>query len=186
MVSDIKKNLEEFGLGSIKLICTEWNKTPTDTNKTMAAAATVSAVMIASQKSCVDMAMYYIMSNTSSWCGVLKGNEKFKPYYALKTFSNLYKLGTEVEVLGDNEVVYALGAKSEDKEALIITNLGVDKDIRVDYENTGIFYSYKVYITDEDNDMALVESAGYPNPKGEIYIPSTKNSIVYIEFSREY
>ena len=59
-------------------------------------------------------------------------------------------------------------------------------DIRVDYENSGIFYSYKVYITDENNDMTLIGKVGYPNPKGEIYIPSTKNSIVYIEFSREY
>ena len=184
MVKDIKANLINYGLGEIELICTEWNVLPKDKCAGMFAAANISAIMIASQKSCVDMAMYYMLMDSSYYNGVVQDGVRCKPYYALKSFANLYELGTEVVVEGENEIIYSLAAKNAEKEALIITNLGVDKDIKLKYTNDGIFYKCNGYITDEESNMKPIFSLGYPNPNGEVFLASTKNSIIYIEFTK--
>ena len=184
MVSDIKNNLIKYGLGEIELICTEWNVLPTEKCTNMFCAANVSAVMIASQRSPVDMAMYYMLRDPSDYNGVAKKKSLYKPFYAFKTFSNIYELEKEVLIEGENETVYAIAAKNSDKEALIITNLGVAKDIKLKYTNNGIFYKCNVYITDDENDMGHLFSVGYPHPEGELFLESTKNSIIYIEFTK--
>ncbi|MCR4718660.1 MAG: hypothetical protein K5768_03415 [Firmicutes bacterium] len=185
-VCAIRQIMDKHGLKNAEIICTEWNVNAPKKCTDMAAAAGVSAVFVASQKSPVDMAMYYMIRSTSGYNGVITGASNInKPYYAFKSFSNLYNLGTEVYTEGGNEILYVLGAANEEKEALTITNLGVDKDIKLIYINKGIFYNCKVYITDADNDMTLISNIGYPNNKGEIYLQSTRNSIIYIEFSRD-
>ena len=53
-------------------------------------------------------------------------------YYTFAAFSSLYKLGTQVELSGCEEGVYAVCATNGKKHALMISNIsGEDKELKI-------------------------------------------------------
>ena len=95
----------------------------------MRGAAFTSAVMSRSQKSSIDMLMYY----DARPC-VLNGMFDFytlrplKGYYPFLMFSKLYELKNEVESSSNDDELYIAAAKNEDNKAIMVTYYSLDKN----------------------------------------------------------
>ena len=83
------------------------------------------ASLITMQRNKVDMGCFYdARICLSSYCGLINPFDliPFKSYYSFKNFNSVYKLGNEVMTESDDEDVFVLGARNEEKGVLIITN----------------------------------------------------------------
>ncbi len=168
--------LDEFGFTKTESILNEWNYVKSwkgddwvyslKTEKGLKGSSFISAVMSSEQYAPLDLLMYYEarpcgmngMFATDFVCDKLKG------YYPFLYFGDLYRLGTAVRVSTDDEALYAVGAKSEDKAALMFTyyrdaDEAEDKTVRIDVKDLGITGPVKATfrIVDADSDAAIVK-----------------------------
>ena len=163
--------MDECGYGDAESINNEWNYVrgwEGDTwiyslkqEKSIKGAAFIASTMSACQYAPLDMLMYYDarpggmngLFSTDLICNILKG------YYPFKMFNELYKLGTAVETVND-ENVYACAAKGESGAAVMLTHFSDDDDtptteVELDISDIALdgAYTIKCYLLDKDNDM---------------------------------
>ena len=131
----VRQKLDEYGYTDTENILNEWNYLEGWTDKfvasiegiiSMRGAAFTSAVMARSQKSSIDMLMYY----DARPCGFNGMFDYYtlrplKGYYPFLMFSKLYELKNEVESSSDDGDLYIAAAKDENKKAMMATILFV-------------------------------------------------------------
>ena len=149
--------LEEYGLGDVEIHLNEWNTNrTTETRGTSQASADVAAMMIAMQRTKMSMMCFYDARIGISEYGGMFNPLTWKPfctYYSFKAFGDLYRLGDEVEVVGEGDGLYALAATNGEENGVLIANPSAEaKAITTNLED-----GYTAYLIDFDNHMTLVE-----------------------------
>ncbi len=171
--------LDSYGLQDTESILNEWNYVKgwekeewlysKRVMKNMKGAAFIASVISASQYEDVDLLMYYDarpggmngMFDTDFVCDTLKG------YYPFKMFNELYKLGDCVAVEAvDN--IYTAAATDGNKSAVMLTYFDDkltegSKDISVALDGLCGEKTAEIYLLDEYNDMALVDTIKVTN-----------------------
>ena len=88
--------------------------------------AEITAILVAAQNGYVDVACIYDMRTANApYCPFFNPitHKPIHGYYTFVAFNELYKLGTQVELLNDTDGIYALAASNGQKHAMIITNV---------------------------------------------------------------
>lgn len=153
----VRQKLDEYGYTDTENILNEWNYLEGWTDKfvasiegiiSMRGAAFTSAVMARSQKSSIDMLMYY----DARPCGFNGMFDYYtlrplKGYYPFLMFSKLYELKNEVESSSDDGDLYIAAAKDENKKAMMVTYYSLDKNapdknVEITGINNGEWYCY--------------------------------------------
>ena len=145
--------LADAGLDDIEIHLNEWNTNRTrDTRGTTKASADVAAMMMAMQATKMSVMCFYdARFGTSVYAGFFNPltAKPFCTYYSFLAFGRLYALGNQVEVTGDlGDGLYAMAAKNGEKHGILITNIGIDKQIE-----TNLGRGYTVYRIDEKHHM---------------------------------
>jgi hypothetical protein len=116
--------------------------------------------MITMQRLKVDIGCYYdARISSSEYCGLFNPYDltPFKTYYAFKNFNSLYKLGYEVEAVSDDEDVFVLGARNEDKGVIVISNYSdIPKKLKLDTKNVPADEG-EVIITDSEYTYTMLD-----------------------------
>jgi len=134
--------LDEYGYTHTETILNEWNYvrhwTPKEeilysyrTISALKGSAFVAGAMLAGQKSSLDHLMYYDARVNTYWNGLFDGmsQEPLKPYWAIRYFSRLYRLGNEVDCTSDHAAVRAAAAVNDDRtEAAILLSYYKDHE----------------------------------------------------------
>lgn len=171
--------LDEYGLSECENILNEWNyvargncwsgagETYSQRIRTglgPKCSAFTSAVMLASQHSCIDMLMLYD-ARPSEWCTLFEpyvSTSPLKSYYSLKMFSELYRLGNEVCSETEGDDLYTVAAAA-DERCVMIAHYNDDerteaKEIMLELSSIGAKngVSVEFYALDDKHDMDLV------------------------------
>lgn len=171
MQSFAETYLKDHGLEGVEIHLNEWNTHPAQEHKgSLSACANSVANMIAMQNTRMEVMCYYDARVGISSYGGLFDPMTFKPlpaYYGFKAFGKLYALGTQTECLCDNDSVYALAATDTRSFAVLITNVGEDTEISLNFDG-------KAYVIDVDNmlDEVDMDTSAFTLPR---------NSVIYIE-----
>ena len=140
----IEKKLEEVGYGHVEIHNNEWNTHhEVDTMGTAAAAAHTAAMMCALQDTKLSMLMYYdARIGASLYSGMFdpRWRRPFVTYDAFLSFGKLYALGTQAEVKGAEDGLYAVAATNGKDNAVLLANIGEAKEISLDL--SGKYYAY--------------------------------------------
>lgn len=162
----IKAFLSEFGYDDTEIICDEYNYmedfgtrfVPSLEHVTgIHGAAFTSAFMLTGQKdkNC-DMLMFYTAA-PCAWNGLFDycSFRPIKGYYVFWAFSELYKIGDEVECFCEDKNIYACAASDAERRALVITHYdedfnAVQKAVKL---NIGCLTDYRMYVTDKNYTM---------------------------------
>ena len=120
----------------------------------------VLAAMITMQKLNVDIGCYYdARISTSEYCGLINPYDltPFKTYYTFKNFNSAYRLGCEVETQSDDEDVFVLGARNEEKGVIIISNYSdIPKKLNLNVKNVSPDDG-EVIITDSEYTYTMLD-----------------------------
>ncbi|MBP5610719.1 MAG: hypothetical protein J6X72_05220 [Clostridia bacterium] len=145
--------LAEEGFPDIEIHINEWNTDRTrETRGTTKAAADVSAMMIAMQKTKMSLMCFYdARFSTSVYAGLFSPmtEQPFCTYYAFKAFGKLYALGNAVEPTGDGDGVYALAATDGKTKGVLIANISGEENT----VETDLGRGYTAYRIDEKHMM---------------------------------
>lgn len=148
----VDKTLQKYGYGDTENHLTEWNLSHEKSKNvaTSFASANAMAMMQALQRTNTDMLMYYDARyvSVSAYSGFYDMATQ-KPscvYHAFKAFGELYSLGSETESRCSKDGVYTIAAKSKDKKAIIVSNVGEDVKII-----SSLPKGFSVYLIDKDN-----------------------------------
>ena len=148
--------LEEYGFGDVEIHLNEWNTDRTrETRGTSQAAADAAAMMIAMHRTKMAMMCYYDARFGTSVYGGLFNPQTTRPFctlYSIAAFGELYRMGTEVEVKGDGDRLYAMAATNGEERGVLIANIGEAKTV-----TTNLDAGYTVYKIDFDHHMTPVE-----------------------------
>lgn len=144
-------------------------------------AAFYAAAMCVGQKSPLDMLMYYDARPTA--LNGLFDDYTLRPlkgYYALRMFSELYKLGGEVISTADDENLYTAAAVKDGKAGAMICHYSVDKNatgkwVDINLDGLGDADSLRYYIVDKDYTMLEKK---FNTEKSRIFMQP--NSFVFI------
>lgn len=158
----VDKVLTENGYGDLETHLNEWNLShdrAINLNNSAASAA-VTSMMIVMQHKKTDMLMYYDAKyvSVSAYGGFydVVTREPSCVYYPFRAFGDLYALGGEVECKVDAEDLYALATADGERKAILLSNRGEDKKLRLDIPD-----GFYVYLIDRENLMVKTEL----NPK---------------------
>ena len=152
----VRKTLDEYGYVHTESILNEWNP-GIRRRGTLEDSAYVSEMMITMQNTTCNMLMYYDGAVHGSYNGLydpLK-YEPFKTYYAFKAFDTLYRLGNQSRVSDIPENVSCIAASGNDKQAVLITNMGKSCKIKI---NTDIKKRFEVFRINKDMDLKYSET----------------------------
>ena len=122
-----RRVLHTYGFDSVPDFLNEWNAERMSVrNRCLPrSAANTLGVLLGSQRNEVAMLNYYDGGiGPSVYKGMFNPDTfyPYKTYYAFKSFNEAYKLGYEAESLSDDEDVYVLGARNEEKAVILIAN----------------------------------------------------------------
>ncbi len=152
----IEKKLEEVGYGHVEIHNNEWNTHhEVDTMGTAAAAAHTAAMMCALQDTKLSMLMYYdARIGASLYSGMFdpRWRRPFVTYDAFLAFGTLYALGTQAEVKGAEDGLYATAATDGKENAILLANIGEAKEVSLNL--SGKYYAYAAL---DDTRMKPVE-----------------------------
>ena len=145
--------LAEEGFPDIEIHLNEWNTDRTrETRGTTKAAADVTAMMIAMQRTKMSVMCYYdARFSTSVYAGLFSPmtEQPFCTYYAFKAFGKLYALGNAVETTGYGDGVYALAATDGKTRGVLIANIsGEERTVETDLGS-----GYAAYRVDQNRMM---------------------------------
>jgi len=148
--------LEEYGFHDVEIHLNEWNTDRTrETRGTSQASADVAAMMIAMHRTKMALMCFYdARFDTSVYAGLFNPltAEPSCTLYSFVAFGELYRMGTEVEVKGDGERLYAIAATNGEEKGVLIANIGDARTVTTNLEE-----GYTVYKIDFDNHMTPVE-----------------------------
>ena len=131
----------------------------------------------------VDMLMYYD-ARPCIWNGLFDyyTYERLKGYYSFYSFANLYEMGNQVYTSSDDESIYVVGAKGNNKYGAVVTYYTENDNEgpkEVSLEIIGVNPSeLKFYLVDSTHTYEQVE---YKIINGKIIMPLERNSFVYVE-----
>ena len=123
-----REQLDRYGFTDAETICNEWNP-EVHLRGTGRHAALVTGMMLAMQNSPLDSAMFYDARYGTSIYGSLFNPltaEPFPAYYGFLAFNELYRRGTQAEVVCGDKNVYALSAYEGADGYLVIANTNAD------------------------------------------------------------
>ncbi len=138
MADFLDKVLTERGLEGIETQLNEWNNAArVELRGSVEAAAKAAAMMLAFQNKKTTILCYYDAQISQSVYGGMFNPITYRPfplYYGFKAFGELYALGTQVEVRGLGDGIYAVAAVSSDGErrAVMLANVGEAVTIETD------------------------------------------------------
>lgn len=121
----LHEELEKLGYGGLETHLNEWNPYPKEFG-TAHHSAEIAAMMLALQHGHTDVCCIYDMRlNTAPYCPLfdIRTLKPIHGYYAMVAFNTLYRLGTQVESVCDNDRLYAVAASDGTHHALLISNL---------------------------------------------------------------
>lgn len=164
--------LEKAGFCDTEIMLNEWNTSPQSEKRgSSEACSKVVAMMCAMQNTKMKLMCYYDGRIGGSIYGGLFNPITYKPfpaYYGLYFFGKLFEMGTQIECVCDNENIYVLAAKNNEKNsAILITNTGEDDRIflpEIKIKNA--------YIIDEKNSF--------------LHMKIEKNNLILKEFDTVY
>ncbi len=164
----------EYGRqGKTELILDEWNYARGWTGdeyihsiraiKGLKGSSFVAGAMACGQASKIDHMMYYD-ARPCSWNGMFDTTflTPLKGYYPFKMYGEMYRMGTQIETVSDDEHVFAVGAKGENTAAIMLTyfdeadDAPQSKDIEISLSGLGDGEKkIEYYLLDEERDMEL-------------------------------
>lgn len=171
----VQKLMDANGYGDAESILNEWNYIKDwgenfiyslETIVGMKGAAFTAACMCASQASSIDMLMYYDARMGAGFNGMFDfyTYRPLKGYYPFKMFNTLYKMGTSVECVVDDEELYAVGAKDAEGNSSLMFAYYTDDDTAgektVHVELNGGAKQYEIYLLDKEHNCELVQTVG--------------------------
>ncbi len=134
----VDKLLRERGLDGIETQLNEWNNaSAVELRGTPEAASKAAAMMLAMQNKKTTILCYYDARIGQSMYGGMFNPINYKPfgtYYSFKAFGELYVLGNQVELTG-NDGIYAVAATDGyGKNALMLANTGESVEIETELD----------------------------------------------------
>ena len=134
----IRGELDRLGYEKTELHLNEWNPYHAEfgTGRHSAEAA---AVMVAMQHGNEDVCCIYDMRTSDApYCPLfdVRTHEPHHAYYSLVAFNRLYRLGSQIKTVCDNERMYVLAASNGKQNAAMIVNLtGERQELALDGVN---------------------------------------------------
>ena len=150
-----RKKLDEAGFTETETTCNEWN-CEVGTRGTARHAALTCGMMLAMQNAPLDSAMFYDARFGTSIYGSLFNPltaEPFPSYYTFIAFNELYRRGSQAEVVCDIPGVYAAAAKGEDG-CIVIANTN-QEDVPLDLTMNGTVTGCRVI--DGDHNLCDID-----------------------------
>ena len=174
----VEKTLSEMGYGDIEIHLYEWN-THHDVPSmgTAAAAASSAAMMCAMQDTKMTVMNFYdARLGLSNYCGLFdpRWRRPFCTYDAFLAFGALYALGTQAEIRGAGDGLYATAATDGKSSAILLSNIGEDKEISLDL--AGKYFAYAVT---DDTRMKPIEldPKAFAMAKDTVVFLTTKETV---------
>lgn len=155
----VREQLDKYGYPQCENILNEWNPGPMRRG-TLADAACVAKMMLDVHNSPCDMMVYYQATCFGVHAGLFNSNT-FKPfptYYVFKTFNELYKLGTAVEIEADIPAVAAADGKIG---RIMVSNINID-DCNVTVTVPDNWKFKKAYVLKGDYDLEPIDYTSIP------------------------
>ena len=165
----LRRKLDSLGYEKAESICNEWNYVWNwDTHfidgiltiNSLKGAAYTAATMMLGQGLPIDMLMYYDF-RPCVFCGPFNfyTMRPQKPYYPFLMFSELYGLGSQIDVSSDDDALYALGATDSDGHTSVMAAYYGDGDDLTpkNVTITGLRGGETLWLLDEENDMSRRE-----------------------------
>ncbi len=193
-----RKGLDGYGLLQTENILNEWNyikgwrgedwKLSLKTEKSMKGAAFIAAVMAMAQYEPLDNLMFYDArpGGMNSLFDTDIISERLKGYYPFYMFNRLYRLGSAVPVLHEAESLWAVAAKGEEQNAMIVyynDDTLPEKTVKVSFQNVanenGVRLEY--YLLDETHDCALVREEIFTAKDFAAYVKMPLNSVYLLK-----
>lgn len=192
---EASEHLKELGYEKTETVLNEWNyvkgwlgKDWIDTlkdEKGIKGAVFVAAAMSLCQNSPLDMLMYYD-ARPCTMNGMFKTDypwECLKGYYPFLMFSNLYKIGNQIEATSDDKDIIVVAAENETDLAVMITYYGENdknepKSVEIKFDNNN-FDEVKISLLDENHDAEIVKTEKIKN--GVLVIDMMPNSVIMIK-----
>ena len=179
MIDIAHELVTEYHQEQAELILNEWNyikgwlgddwSYSLRTEKGLKGSSFVMAVMCMGQKKPVDMLMYYD-ARPCAMNGLFNTDtfECLKTYYSIASFSNLLELGAYVPDTTSSNDVYVCTATNGSDSGMLITHYNNDdttaeKEINITFEAAPKNSLVKIYVLDENNDMALLKTTEFNN-----------------------
>ncbi len=175
----VEKTLSEMGYGDIEIHLNEWN-THHDVPSmgTAAAAASSAAMMCAMQDTKMTVMNFYdARLGLSNYCGLFdpRWRRPFCTYDAFLAFGALYALGTQAEIKGAGDGLYATAATDGKNSAILLANIGEDKEISLDL--AGKYFAYAV--TDDTRMKPVsLDPASFKMAKDTVVFLSEKEIVI--------
>ena len=140
----VEKTLSEAGYSDVEIHLNEWNTHHSfETRGSAAAAAHSAAAMCSMQKTKMEMMCFYDARLGISTYAGLFSPETLRPYPtydAFWAFGALYALGTEVQMTGEENGIYATAATDGKENAVFVVNIGARKTLSLDL--CGRYFAY--------------------------------------------
>ena len=131
----LHEKLKEFGYEGLETHLNEWDPYAQEFG-TAHHSAEVAAMLLAMQNGYVDLCCIYDMRTTNApYCPLfdIRTHKPIHAYYSMVAFNALYRLGTQVEAVCDNERLYTVAASDGTHHALMISNLsGTTQELNIE------------------------------------------------------
>ncbi|MBQ3078461.1 MAG: hypothetical protein IJC48_00495 [Clostridia bacterium] len=184
----VSDKLYEYGYHDTESIFNEWNyinSKPTrfEDLKEEAGAAFVGAAFSVMQYGSVDKAMYYDAAPSRAYCGLFyfPSLRVTKTYYAFKAYNELFRLGSCVKAVSDDETLYPIAAMNDNEKAVMLSSFG-STDGRVELDISGLSGENEIEVFRLNKDCNLekdkVEYAS--GDRIRLFIHMTDNEVVLI------
>lgn len=168
-----ERALEAAGFKDVEIHLNEWNTNPKrEERATSLACASSVANMLVHQNTKMTLMCYYDARVGTSVYGGLFNPATLKPtctYYGFKAFGELYLLKNQAECImneKDEAGVYAVAATDGRTDAVLLSNLGEDKNVSTNLAN------FDAYLIDEDHHLEKVEinSSYFEIKKNQVFL----------------
>ena len=188
IIERAKEIVTTYGMENAELILNEWNYIrgwlgddwtySIRSEKGLKGASFIAGCMAVGQNSDLDMLMYYD-ARPCTMNGMFDTDflTPLKGYYPFKMFGELYRMKNAVEIDYQENPIYAVAAKDDNKYSVMITNYQEDDSSpsqKVELNITGATNATKadIYVLDNQNDCVLKETLDITNKnKIELDIP---------------
>ncbi len=141
----VNQQLAEYGYSETESILNEWNP-GVERRGTLADSAYIMEMMLKMQDTTCDMLMYYNGDVNGTYNGLYNPLKRvpFKAYYSIKAFNELYKLENQAEVTDVPKKISCVAATKDGKRAILLTNTGNKKSIKLDCDIEKTFKIYRL------------------------------------------
>ena len=197
--AEVDALLARHGYSDIENIFDEWNYMRDWSDQSdsyvilknhIGAAFCAAALCTMQTKTSIDAATYFEADVVKEWCGLFAVDKMsissrkatvapLKPFYAFKTFNELYKLRLARPAESDCGTVYAAAACDGSRAALMCANYRGEEE-EVTFNLSGLPEGeYEIRIVDEERDFR--RAAAFRSQGSACFtLPLKSNSIVYI------